>query len=382
MAVPERCALFKGFEPGGVHRARPGPEGLRVARVPACLLWFREALHRVPGARGGRDRRGLVQAPDTAGPRRSSTAATVVTVYACTPAGSARSRDGRRSAGSAGGGERPSLRKHGGTALGRHSPPPRGESGGDPRLYQPTRTGDRLINLRAASEVITRALRRRRAGHRPEDRFKIGRKRLPVDILSGRVRPGLGGSDALPAGRSGEPSGSALPEKRAVSTQVSIRTGRSKAVEARLGARTPLKIPSKITKREWTTTRCRVRFLCAGTLIGTLTGLPPIRPLPRPSPGRPATKIAGHRSRALILPVARAERRTSVGIAPFEGRGDARRQLGAAETGIAVEDRLDRVDPQSQTSSGEPLAEKRPGLEGLGVKGHCGISRKSIRRWI
>jgi len=54
----------------------------------------------------------------------------------------------------------------------------------------------------------------------------------------------------------------------------------------------------------------------------------------------------------------------SVGIAPFERRGDTRRPSDAAETGIAVEDRLDRVDPQSQTSSREPLAKKRQRLEG------------------
>jgi len=53
----------------------------------------------------------------------------------------------------------------------------------------------------------------------------------------------------------------------------------------------------------------------------------------------------------------------AVGIAPLEGRGDARRPSGAAETGLAVKDRLDRVDPQSQTSSREPLAEKRQRLE-------------------
>jgi len=91
---------------------------------------------------------------------------------------------------------------------------------------------------------------------------------------------------------------------------------------------------------------------------------------------------ASRRSRALILPVAGAERRTSVGIASRERLGDARRPSGAADTGLAVEDLLDRVDPQSKTASRKPLSKKRQRLEGLGVKGHHGISRTSIRRCV
>ncbi|MCY4302971.1 MAG: hypothetical protein OXC68_14725, partial [Aestuariivita sp.] len=61
---------------------------------------------------------------------------------------------------------------------------------------------------------------------------------------------------------------------------------------------------------------------------------------------------------------------------------DPRRQSGAADAGMGIKDRLDRVNPQSKTSSGKPLAEKRQRLEGLGVKGHHGISRTSIRRCV
>ncbi len=181
--------------------ARPGPEGLRVARVPACPMWFREALHLVPGACGGRDRRGLVQR-DVVGRTRTSELRYGDGIALPVGRDHVIGRGERRRAGSAGGGDRPSLRKHSGTASGRHSPrhhPAKAGGGGDERLHQPTRTGDRLIDLRAASEVITRALRRRRAGRRLEDRFKIGRERLPVDILPGLARPMLGGPDALPA---------------------------------------------------------------------------------------------------------------------------------------------------------------------------------------
>jgi len=74
--------------------------------------------------------------------------------------------------------------------------------------------------------------------------------------------------------------------------------------------------------------------------------------------------------------VAGAELRAAIGIAPLEGRGDARRPSGAADAGIAVENRLDRVDPQSKTSSREPFSKKRQRLEGLGVKGHRRLSEK------
>ncbi len=66
------------------------------------------------------------------------------------------------------------------------------------------------------------------------------------------------------------------------------------------------------------------------------------------------------------------ELRPAVGIAPPERLGDACRQSGAADTGMAVKDLLDPVDPLRR----EPLAEKRQRLEGLGVKGHRIVSRK------
>ncbi len=181
--------------------ARPGPEGLRVARVPACPMWFREALHLVPGACGGRDRRGLVQR-DVVGRTRTSELRYGDGIALPVGRDHVIGRGERRRAGSAGGGDRPSLRKHSGTASGRHSPrhhPAKAGGGGDERLHQPTRTGDRLVDVCAGPEILAGGVRRRRARHRPKDRFKIGRERLPVDILSGLARPMLGGPDALPA---------------------------------------------------------------------------------------------------------------------------------------------------------------------------------------
>ena len=154
MAVPERCGLFKGFEHGGVHV----PEGLRVELVAGL-------------AHGGRrDRRGLVQrdvvglalAPEL---RHGDGIALPVRRDHQTID---KEQDQQAV-------DRPSSGLPVGIIVCGHA-----GGGGDQRLPG---TGDRLIDLRAASEVITRALRRRRAGRRLQDRFKIDRERLPVDIF-------------------------------------------------------------------------------------------------------------------------------------------------------------------------------------------------------
>ena len=170
--VPERGGGLERFEQGGVHI----PKGLWVELVARLAH------------RGGRDGRGLVQ-----GNLIGLTLAPELRYGdgIALPVGRDHQAIDKEQDQQAV--DRPSSGLPSGVIVRGHA-----GGGGDQRLPG---TGDGVINLRTASEVIACALRGRRAGCRPQNLLKIGCQRFPVDVLSGLARPVLGGPDALPARR-------------------------------------------------------------------------------------------------------------------------------------------------------------------------------------